>query len=132
MNPIRRRSLPVLALWAALGPSAARCGEAVNVWLTTDNLVKKMEPQAAISFAASSGGSNPIVVDETLTYQEVEGFGAAMTDSAAFLINQVAKPANKQAAMERLFTRAGAGIGISFVRIPLGASDLARFLYSYD
>ena len=34
--------------------------------------------------------------------------------------------------MTNLFTRNGGGIGLSFVRNPMGASDLARFDYSYD
>ena len=34
--------------------------------------------------------------------------------------------------MKRLFTRDGDGIGLSFIRNPMGASDLARTHYSYD
>ena len=34
--------------------------------------------------------------------------------------------------MNNLFTRSGGGIGVSFVRNPMGASDLARSEYSYD
>ncbi len=34
--------------------------------------------------------------------------------------------------MANLFTRTGTGIGLSFIRNPMGASDLARFHYSYD
>jgi glucosylceramidase len=132
MIPSTRRSLVVAAILASLGPAAARSGEAVNVWLTTDSLLKRLEPQPPLSFSTAAGGAYALVVDETLTYQQVEGFGAAMTDSAAYLINRVATPESKQSAMERLFTRSGTGIGISFIRIPLGASDLARYLYSYD
>ena len=34
--------------------------------------------------------------------------------------------------MNNLFTRKGDGIGVSFIRNPMGASDLTRFHYSYD
>ena len=73
-----------------------------------------------------------LVVDETTTYQEVEGFGASFTDSAAYLLNWEATPAARTEAMNNLFTRNGGGIGVSFVRNPMGASDLTRFHYSYD
>jgi glucosylceramidase len=62
----------------------------------------------------------------------VEGFGASMTDSSAYLLNQVVTPSARDAAMSDLFTRSGSGIGVSFLRNPMGASDLARSMYSYD
>jgi glucosylceramidase len=34
--------------------------------------------------------------------------------------------------MHNLFTRDGGGIGVSFLRNPMAASDLARWHYSYD
>jgi glucosylceramidase len=42
------------------------------------------------------------------------------------------KPANLPGAMSDLFTRNGNGIGLSFMRIPMGASDIARSVYSFD
>ncbi len=54
------------------------------------------------------------------------------TDSAAYLLNGVATPSARSNAMNSLFMRNGGGIGVSFVRNPMGASDLARFDYSYD
>jgi glucosylceramidase len=62
----------------------------------------------------------------------VEGFGASFTDSAGYLLNEVATALVRSNAMYNLFTRNGSGIGVSFVRNPMGASDLARTQYSYD
>ena len=106
--------------------------QTVNVWLTTNSQSAKLQPQASLSFGTSATATNPIVVDETRTYQEIEGFGASMTDSSAYLLHQIATPAARAAAMANLFTRTGTGIGLSFIRNPMGASDLARFHYSYD
>src|SRR5260221_423403 len=106
--------------------------QSVSIWLTTDNQHTKLQQQASVSFAAPGTTDNPIYVDETRIYQPIEGFGASFTDSSAYLLNQVATPANRTAAMNLLFTRAGGGIGLSFVRNPMGASDLARTHYSYD
>ena len=106
--------------------------QTVSVWLTTDDQVNKMQPVASVTFATGSGGNNPVFVDETQTYQQVEGFGASFTDSAAYLLNEVATSLARSNAMYSLFTRSGNGIGVSFVRNPMGASDLARSQYSYD
>jgi glucosylceramidase len=106
--------------------------QSVNVWLTTDDQSIKLQQQASVTFTAGTGGTNPVVVDETQTYQQIEGFGASMTDSAAYLLNEVATASARSNAMFRLFTRIGSGIGVSFLRNPMGASDIARWDYSYD
>ncbi len=121
--------MPVFLVLFGMNPAPA---QTVDVWLTTQNQSSKLEQQASVMFTSGIGGSNPVVVDETQTYQEVEGFGASFTDAAAYLLNQVATPAARTNAMNDLFTRAGNGIGVSFVRNPMGASDLTRFHYSYD
>ena len=106
--------------------------QTVSVWLTTDDQVNKLQPVASVAFTTGSGGSNSVFVDETQTYQRVEGFGASFTDSAGYLLNEVATSLARSNAMYSLFTRNGNGIGVSFVRNPMGASDLARTQYSYD
>ena len=115
-----------------IGSAELTNAQTVSVWLTTHDQSKTLEQQASVTFASGSGGSNPVVVDETQTYQQIEGFGASFTDSAAYLLNQVATPTARSNAMNNLFTRNGGGIGVSFVRNPMAASDLARTHYSYD
>jgi glucosylceramidase len=107
-------------------------GPLVSVWLTTDDQTKRLQSQGAVSFSTADGGNNVIFVDETQKYQAVEGFGAAFTDSAAYLLNEVAAPAVRQDLMNDLFTRKGNGIGLSFMRDPIGASDLSRSWYTFD
>jgi glucosylceramidase len=126
---ILSRSLIVAFLAGIIVPVSA---QTVSVWLTTDDQSQKMQSQASVTFATAGGGSNPLIVDETQTYQQVEGFGASFTDSAGYLLNEVATAAARTNAMNSLFTRNGNGIGVSFVRNPMGASDLTRFDYSYD
>ncbi len=73
-----------------------------------------------------------MLVDDSQTYQQVEGFGAAFTDTTGYTLNELARPSARTNALRDLFTRDNGGIGLSFMRIPMGASDLARFQYSYD
>ena len=110
-------------------------GPAVSIVVTTDDQTKQLAPQPGVNFSAASGVSNVVYLDETQVYQPIEGFGAATTDSAMYLLNEVAKPnqpAQFTQAMSNLFTRQGSGIGLSFLRNPMAASDLARSVYSFD
>ncbi|HXI85010.1 MAG TPA: carbohydrate-binding protein [Verrucomicrobiae bacterium] len=125
-----RLGLACLILLLVAGADAK--AQTVSVWLTTDDQVNKLQSVAPVTFTTGSGGSNPVFVDETQIYQRVEGFGASFTDSAGYLLSEVATPLVRSNAMSNLFTRNGSGIGVSFVRNPMGASDLARTQYSYD
>jgi O-glycosyl hydrolase len=107
-------------------------GPAVSIVVTTNDQTMQLSPQPTVSFSTASGGSNVVYLDETQVYQPIEGFGAATTDSAMYLLNEVAQPAQLSQAMNDLFTRHGNGIGLSFLRNPMGASDLARGVYSFD
>jgi glucosylceramidase len=107
-------------------------GAPISVVVTTDDRAYLMAPQSSIMFGTQSASTNTVFVDETQTYQEIEGFGAAFTDSGCYLLNQVATSSARSVAMSDLFSRSGNGIGLGFMRNPIGASDLARSLYSFD
>jgi glucosylceramidase len=114
-------------------PAQSGNGPTVSVVLTTDDKKFQMAAQAATLFTTANATGNVIDVDEGQTYQPIEGFGAAFTDSAAYLLNEVAAPKSAlTSTMNDLFTRNGNGIGLSFMRTPMGASDIARTQYSYD
>jgi len=104
--------------------------QSVNVWMTTDDQKTLLQPQAPVSFSNGGSATIPTVfVDELQRYQSIEGFGASFTDSSAWLMNS--KASSLPTVMNSLFDHT-AGIGISFVRNPMGASDLSRSIYSYD
>jgi glucosylceramidase len=107
-------------------------GPTVSVVLSTDDGANLMAAQPSVTFTATTTGTNKVIVDENQQYQTMEGFGAAFTDSAAYLLHQVAQPSALTTTMSELFTRNGDGIGLSFMRNPMGASDIARSVYSFD
>src|SRR5215469_2452428 len=133
MSPGKTSTLILITLLAASTCPVHARAQAVSVWVTTDDQKSKLQQQQPINFSIGSGGSpgKVIFVDETQEYQIIEGFGASFTDSAAYLLNQKVPPSQINAVMNSLFDR-GTGIGVSFVRNPMGASDLARYVYSYD
>lgn len=76
-------------------------------------------------------GAETIAIDTSVTYQEIDGFGASLTDSSAWLIYEFLSASERQAVLTDLFDP-DEGIGLSYLRQPMGASDFRLQEYSYD
>ncbi|MDD4735123.1 MAG: glycoside hydrolase family 30 beta sandwich domain-containing protein [Kiritimatiellae bacterium] len=72
-----------------------------------------------------------VTVDDTVTYQTMNGFGAAITESTAWLLRNKMSAAQRTALLQELFS-ADTGIGLSALRIPIGASDFRLADYTLD
>lgn len=106
---------------------------AVSTYTTSGDGSVLLSRGADLAFSdGPATAATVIAIDEHIVFQSIDGFGASMTDSAAYLLHQVASPAARDAAMKRLFSTDGDGAGLSFLRNPLGSSDIARNPYSYD
>ena len=105
----------------------------VHVWLTSSDQAHLLEPQPDISFKPNvSTDGKKIYVNENHRYQQMDGFGASMTDSSAWLIYTQLNETQRAGVMNALFSPTG-GIGISVTRIPMGASDFVHgAAYTYD
>jgi len=117
------------ALVAPQHAVAAAAATAVSVWETTADRSQLLSPQAGAVFNAGGGSaSQTITVNPGTGYQSMTGFGASFTDSSAWL---VANSPQRSAIMTKLFDPSQ-GIGLSFLRQPIGASDFSLSQYSYD
>ena len=124
-------ALPVLQPVAQAAPPPSG-GTAVKVWLTDVGKNQWVSSQSDVTFQTRQT-TNPLAikVDDTVKYQKITGFGAALTDSSAWLINQLST-SSRSTLMKKLFDPA-TGAGLSMVRLPMGASDFtATGNYSYD
>jgi glucosylceramidase len=124
----------VALLGSASASSASGAGGSVGVYLTTKNLDTTLARQANVAFAPGApGGANDVVVDPSLRYQTLTaGFGVAMTDSSAYLLDRALPPTLRDRAMRLLFSPSD-GIGLSFLRVPMAGSDyVVGAPYSYD
>ena len=92
-----------------------------------------LQTQPGVSFTTGGSSSGLVItVDDAIQYQQMDGFGGSLTDSSAWLIWNKLNPAQRNTLMQQLFSPS-AGIGISFLRQPMGASDFsASGNYSYD
>ena len=103
-----------------------------QVWVTTADGSERLQPQAPVAFGPGGSDLTTITVDPTQRFQSVDGFGGALTDSTATVLS--ALPSGKRdAAMRQLFDP-HQGIGVSFLRQPIGSSDFtaASAHYTYD
>ena len=107
----------------------------MHAWLTTGDRSRLLNQELDLSLlpdtAPSAPGIPTIDVDESRKYQQMVGFGAAMTDASAYLIMHRMPASGRDALMKDLFGRDD-GIGLSFIRVPMGASDFSLRHYSYD
>ena len=123
----------VLAAWAGAPRAAEQPAPAdVSVWITTAGHTRALAPSAPARFAGRASARPQIVVDDTQRFQEIVGFGASLTDSSAWLIQHTLDARQRDALLEELFGREGNGLGLSFSRLTIGASDFSRHHYSLN
>ena len=124
-----------LASSADAAATAAWPATAAHVWITTANGADKLSDLGTVDFSPSlpqSPSTAPtVVVDPTQTFQTMQGFGGAITDSSASVLYTL-PPAQRAHTMASLFSPI-AGDGLDYLRQPIGGSDMvATAPYTYD
>ena len=103
-----------------------------NVWLTKGDKTKLLNKEADLNITDKLSGTWPMIeVDSTVRFQTMHGFGAALTGSSAFLLNKELTPAQRADILNDLFD-VTEGIGISYLRLTMGASDFSLSDFTYD
>ena len=102
------------------------------MWLTNpDQSALFKQQQVALNFTSTTNTNATIKVDTTSAYQTIDGFGFCLTGGSATLINSLSATA-QDALLKELFATDGTNIGISYLRITIGASDLSATDFTYD
>jgi len=102
------------------------------VWLTTADQTSLFQQQISdLRFAEGSNDLPVITVDADQKYQDIEGFGFSLTGGSAMLISRLPDP-DRRVLLRELFLPDGDGIGVSFLRLSIGASDLSERCFSYN
>ncbi len=137
----RRIALILSCLFMAALPVSLRAQEAeipatpqpdAREWLTTPDRANllALQPQA-LHFSAAISSLPTIDVNDMAKYQTMDGFGVALTGGSAELLMRM-DPAQRSALLKELFTTNGNGIGISYLRVSIGSSDMNDHPFSYD
>jgi glucosylceramidase len=78
---------------------------------------------------ASGSSADSVVLDPSRKFQDILGFGAALTDASCFVLNQLAAGEREELLHELLHP---SKLGLSVFRICVGSSDYATKTYSFD
>ncbi|HZR21005.1 MAG TPA: glycoside hydrolase family 30 beta sandwich domain-containing protein [Verrucomicrobiae bacterium] len=124
---VRQATLGTLLLFWGLSAMSQ-----VEVWLTSPHESARFERQPArLAFSNAAPGQNTIEIKEDQQFQTIDGFGFCLTGGSAMHVQHMS-PAARTALLEELFSTKGTGIGSSYLRVTIGASDLDDHPYSYD
>lgn len=74
-------------------------------------------------------GPNDILLKPDKKHQPILGFGAALTDAACYMINQLPETAREELLHELFDSKQ---MGLSVCRLCIGSSDYAKTMYSFD
>lgn len=104
----------------------------VDFWLTKNDQSVLLQKQSTIlSFGTVANSNANINVDTTQTFQTIDGFGFTLTGGSAYIINLL-NATDKTNLLNELFGNGTNSIGISYLRLSIGASDLNASVFSYD
>lgn len=102
-----------------------------EVWLTkADGTVKFQRQQESPEFSEVHASGVAIEVDTATAYQSMDGFGYTLTGGSATLIHQL-EPQKRATLLNELFSTDENAIGVSYLRVSIGASDLSDHVFSY-
>jgi len=133
-----RRAFALLSFLSAslLTPTASQAQ--ISEWLTTPDRTALVARQPArLNFAPEQdAGERPaIVVDDRQAMQTMDGFGFALTGGSAQLLMQMT-PGKRNALLQEIFgsgeKAAGNAIGVSYLRVSIGSSDMNDHVFTYD
>lgn len=104
----------------------------VDFWLTKGNQSVLLAKQTGtLGFGTTTNTYTNIEVNASQKYQTVDGFGYTLTGGSADVINQL-NVSKKSALLQELFGTGENSIGISYLRISIGASDLNAAPFTYN
>ena len=115
-------AVAVATLTIAAAPAIAASRPTVLVTQSSARLGQRLRPRPPLRFHATAGARRVIRI-ASRPLQRYIGVGGAMTDSSAELIEDQLSPGARRRLLDRLFSGGPRGIGLRFVRVPLGASD---------
>jgi glucosylceramidase len=101
-------------------------------WLTTPDRTSIVALQSnSLHFSPGAGQVPLLTVDDAQHFQSMDGFGFALTGGSAQLLTRMSAP-QRAALLKELFATGADGIGVSYLRVSIGASDMNERVFSYD
>lgn len=112
-------------------PSAPPAMPAVEVWLSTADRRLKLAKQPGVAMQMRDTAPADVVVDDGKKFQTMDGFGAAMTDSSAWLLQNKLNTLQRRALLNELYGPPP-NLNFNLMRLTIGASDFSLQPYTLD
>ena len=124
--------LLALAVAISLPIMAQKRGD-VSIWLTTPDRSELLTRQNShVRFQKTAETGLPVVeVNDKLSYQTMDGFGFALTGGSAQLMMKMDGP-QRESLLRELFGTGAGDIGVSYLRVSIGSSDMNDHAFTYD
>jgi glucosylceramidase len=106
----------------------------IESWITNRDRSALFEKQTeVVTFSEKNNGygGSAIVIDDSHQMQIIDGFGFALTGGSAELLMKMSS-GERANILKELFAWDEKNIGVSYIRLSIGASDLNSFVFSYD
>jgi glucosylceramidase len=114
-------------------PTATPSGPSqVAFWLTNGDRTALFRKQTVrLNFGTTTNANPVITVDTSRTYQSIDGFGYTLTGGSATVLNRLSTTA-RAGLLRELFAQDSTWLGVSYLRISIGASDLSDHVFTYN
>lgn len=110
--------------------------QTITQYVTNGNQSVLLQEQIAKpTFSTGSNGNPTIALDPSTTFQTIDGFGYTLTQGSAYVLMTEVSVTQRQALLTEIFDPAAGiapGLGVNFLRIAIGASDLSQYPYTYN
>ncbi len=103
----------------------------VKVVLTAKETTDRLTDKEPLKFDENSSRRLPniVAIDESKTYQEIEGFGGAFTEATAYTLSRMSP--DKRAAAIKAYFHPQEGIGYTLCRTHINSCDFSLKNYAY-
>lgn len=117
----------LLLLWVFVGRA-----QQAELWLTkADKSILFQKQTDKLAFNPTTNILPSIYVDDTKRFQTMDGFGYTLTGGSAQLLAKMTAT-DRAKLLEELFATHQNNIGVSYLRISVGASDLSDHVFTYN
>jgi O-Glycosyl hydrolase len=103
----------------------------VELWLSTADRRLRLVQQPDIGLSAHESSPADVIIDVSKKYQSIVGFGAALTDSSAWLLQNKLDYRQRSALLHELFGPPP-NLNLNMTRLTIGASDFSLQQYTLD
>jgi glucosylceramidase len=118
----------LLSIFSAFNATAQKN---VGVWLTSLDRSALFAQQKDLAYVSQTNNYPSIEIDDKEAFQSIDGFGYTLTGGSAQHIIKMSAGARAKL-LKELFATDGNNIGVSYIRLSIGASDLNEKVFSYN